>query len=187
MASYRDIMRGAELKAEYDKFVAWQGKSRAEKQNLYDALNVNKFTYNREVYYIAPFGQPAKTTYVEVEMAAAGTPSPGAEGLSLGGSFFTKTKPAGAGDTILGGTLFPKNKLAKMILKRRVTAATANSESRITGRKYKRHQTNSISIFLGKNAASDDFSDVVNDIRGIAAYETFIKTVGNTIAFVPEG
>lgn len=187
MASYRDIMRGAELKAEYDKFVAWQSKSRAEKQNLYEALNVNKFTYNTAVTYIAPFGQPAKTLYIQVEMAAEGTPSPGNEALSFAGSFFTRTTPAGAGDTILDTTNFPKNKLAKMIVKRRATPATSLSESRITGRKYRRHGTNAVSVFLGKNAATDDFGDAVKAIKGLTAYKEYIKVVGNTVSFVPEG
>lgn len=180
-------MRGPELKAEYDKFQQWAGKSRAEKQDLYDTLNVNKFTYTTQVVWVAPFGQGAKNLYVEVEICAAGTPSPGVEALSLAGSYFTTTKPTGAGDTILAPTLFPKKKLAKLILKRRVTPATAKSPSRITGRKYNRHQTNSVSVFLGKNAPTDDFSDAVKAIRGIAAYETFITPKGNTISFVPEG
>lgn len=187
MASYRDIMRGAELKAEYDKFVAWQSKSRAEKQNLYEALNVNKFTYNKETYYVAPFGQGAKTIYVAIEQAASGTPSPGNEALDLSSAYSTKTAPIGTGDTILDPTTFAKNKLAKLIVKRRVTAATEKSPSRITGRKYRRHATNAVSVFLGKATATDDFSDVVKAIRGTAKYKDYVAVVGNSIAFVPEG
>lgn len=187
MASYRDIMRGAELKAEYDKLIAYQAKSRAEKQTMYKALNVNKFTYSKDVYYIAPFGQNAKNIYVEVEMAAAGTPSPGVEALDITSAYHTKTTPVGTGDTILNGELFPKNKLAKVIVKRLVTKATEESVSRITGRHYKRNQTNSVTIYVGKGAAGDDFGSVVKAMRANTKYDDFVKVVGNTISFVPEG
>lgn len=185
--SYRDILRGAELKAEYDKYQTWLAKDRAAKQTLYKGLNVSKFTYTTQLAYVAPFGQPNKTVFVEVEICAAATPSPGSVALNLAGSYFTTIKPSGAGDSILDTTVFPKKKLAKMIVKQRVTTATEDSTSRITGRSYKRHATNSVSVFLGKNAATDDFSDAVKAIKGLSGYETFITTKGNTISFVPEG
>jgi hypothetical protein len=185
--SYRDILRGAELKTEYDKYQTYLAKSRSEKQALYDALNVNKFTYNKSTYYIAPFGQAAKTIYIAVSMAAAGTPSPGAEGLSLTAEFHADAAPVGTGDTIIDSASFAKNKLAKVLFKRRVTTATTNSISRITGRGYKRHQTNSVSIYIGKATATDDFSNVVKTIKAKPAYDTFNDVVGNSITFIPEG
>lgn len=185
--SYRDILRGAELKAEYDKYQSWLAKSRSEKQDLYDNLNVNKFTYQRSTYYIAPFGQSAKVVYIAVEMAASGTPSPGVEALNLVGNYISSDKPSGAGDVIIDSASFTQSKLAQLRLKRRVTEATTYSVSRITGRKYKRHQTNSVSVYFGKNAASDDYSDAVKTIRGLPAYDTFNDVVGNGITFIPEG
>lgn len=185
--SYRDILRGAELKAEYDKYQAYLSKTRAEKQELYDALNVNKFTYQKSTYYIAPFSQPAKAVYVTVEMAASGTPTPGAEALALTANYRTATAPAGATDIILDSASFTLNKLAKVSLKYRQTTATSNSVSRITGRKYKKHTTNSCSVYIGKNAATDDFSDAVREIKELAGYKTFNDVVGNSITFIPEG
>lgn len=185
--SYRDILRGAELKTEYDKYQAYLAKSRSEKQTLYDALNVNKFKYEKSTYWIAPFSQPAKAVYVAVKMAADGTPTPGAEALTLGGSFRTATAPAGATDVILDSASFALNKLAKLSLKFRQTTATSNSISRITGRGYKKHTTNSCSVYIGKNAATDDYSDAVREIKELAGYKTFNDVVGNSITFIPEG
>ncbi len=185
--SYRDILRGAELKTEYDKYQTYLAKSRSEKQAAYDALNINKFTYTKSTYWIAPFFQPAKSVYIAVEMAAAGTPTPGAEALSLTGSYRTATAPAGATDVIIDTASFPAGKLAKVVFKFRQTTATANSISRITGRGYKRHTTNSVSVFIGKNAAADDFSDAVREIKALSGYKTFNDVKGNSITFIPEG
>ena len=186
--SYRDIMRGAELKAEYDEYIAWKGKTRAQKQTAYASLQVSKFTYNKQVVWVAPFAQTGKNLWVEVEICASGTPSPGSEALSLGGDFFKTAAPAEATDIIISDPrIFPRKKLAKMIVKLRKSTASQNSDSRITGRKYKRHGTDSVSVFLGQNAAGDDFNDVVKAIKAKAAYETFITVTGNTIQFIPEG
>lgn len=185
--SYRDILRGAELKAEYDKYQLWLGKSRSEKQDLYDTLNVSKFTYNKSTYYVAPFAQPNKALFVAVEQVAAGTTSPGDVALSLGGSFFTANTPVGAADIILNSSQFPKSKLAKMIVKRFVSKPGTKSQSRITGRKYFRTVNNSVSVFLGKNAISDGFDDVVSAIKELGGYDTFNDVAGNSITFIPEG
>ena len=187
MGSYRDIMRGPELAAEYEKFQAWQRKSREEKQTLYKGLNVNRFTYENQLVYIAPFNQAAKSVFVEVSICASGTPSPGTVALNLGGSFWTVAKPAGATDTVLGSDLFPLKKLAKMTVKERGTLREGDHKSRITGREYKRYNSNAVSVFLGKNNATDGFDDVITAIRGIAGYETFLQTKGNSIRFTPEG
>lgn len=188
MASYRDIMRGPELAAEYEKYQTYQKKSREEKQTLYAGLQVNRFTYTTQLVYIAPFGQPGKTVYVPVEICAAGTPSPGTVALDLADSYFATAAPTGAADTVLSDSkIFPKGKLAKMNVKQRGTLISAEHKSRITGRTYKRYNNNAVSVFLGKAAAADDFSDVVKAIKAIAAYETFISTKGNMIQFIPEG
>ena len=185
--SYRDILRGAELKTEYDKYQVYLAKSRAEKQAAYNALNVNKFTYTKSTYWIAPFFQSAKSVYIAVEQAATGTPTPGAEALSLSALYRTATAPIGATDVIIDSASFALNKLAKLSLKFRQTTATTNSISRITGRGYKRHTTNSCSVYLGKNTATDDFSDVVKAIKAAPAYKTFNDVVGNSVTFIPEG
>ena len=120
-------------------------------------------------------------------MAATGTPTPGAEALSLSAPYRTATAPAGATDVIIDSASYTLNKLAKLSLKFRQTPATANSISRITGRSYKKHTTNSCSVYLGKNTATDDYADVVKAIKAAPAYKTFNDKVGNGVSFIPEG
>lgn len=188
MGSYRDIMRGPELNAEYEKFQAYQRKDREAKQALYKTLGVSKFTYTTQIVYIAPFSQPAKAVFVGVEICAAGTASPGSVALDLASGFFATVAPAGANDIVLQNSkIFPKGKLAKMIVKQRGALLTEEHKSRITGRTYKRYANNSVSVFLGKGATSDDYADVIRAIKIKAAYETFVGAKGNTIQFIPEG
>lgn len=184
--SYRDIRRGPELKREYDKLQEYLEKTRAEKQQAYKALKVNKINYTTQVVWIAPFGQTAKGTYVQVEICATGQPAPCPTALQIAEDYFEKTDPRAVG-TILDRSLFPLNKLAKVVVKQRITPATEDSQSRITGRFYKRHQNNSVSIFLGKNADGDGFDDAVKAIKLRDSYQDFIKVKGNTISFIPEG
>jgi hypothetical protein len=186
MGGYRDILRGPQLKAEYDDYIAYTQKTRAQKQQAYAALNVQKFTYASQIVWIYPFRQDARGVAVEVEQIKSEQPTPGPTALELASDYFVTTKPANT-VTILDRTVFPKGKLAKMIVKLRVTAATSNSQSRITGRSYKRHQTNSVSVFLGKNTDTSDYFQVVKAIRTDPDYENFVIVKGNTVTFVPEG
>lgn len=187
--SYGDILRAVELKKEYDKYIAYKEKSRAEKQALFRAngLGQDRFTYDEtQVVWIAPFNQPAKSLYVQLEQVTTAAGTPATVALDLAGSYFTGTNPGNTA-TILDTTIFRKTKLAKLVAKRRKSTATTDSQSRITERYYKRHSTDSVSVFLGKNNATDAFDDAVRTIRALSGFENFVKTKGNTIQFVPEG
>lgn len=184
--SYRDIRRGPELKKEYDQLQEYLEKSRAEKQQAYKALNVNKFKYDTQVIWVAPFNQANRTVLVQVEICATGQPAPCPTALDMAADYFQKVDPV-ATQTVLDRTIFPLNKLAKLVVKQRITPATQDSQSRITGRFYKRHQTNSVSIFLGKNVDADGFDDAVKTIKNRDAYKDFIKVKGNAVSFIPEG
>lgn len=187
--SYSDILRAVELKKEYDKYMAYKEKSRAEKQALFrtSGLGRDRFTYDEtQVIWVAPFSQPAKSLYVQLEQVTTAAGSPATIALDLSGSFFETANPGNTA-TVLDNTIFRKGKLAKMITKRRKTTATTDSQSRITERYYKRHSTDSVTVFLGKNNATDAFDDVVRAIRNLSGFENFVKVKGNTIQFVPEG
>lgn len=189
MGGYKDIMRAVELKAEYDKFMAYKAKTKAEKQTAYSALNVRKLAYNKQSAYIAPFLQPAKSLFILLDIPATGQTEPCPKALDFASTYYTITAPTGTTNIIIegGNALFPKNKLGKIIVKTRVTTATTNSQSRITDRYYKRHETNSVSMFIGKNAAADDYGKVAAEIKAKASYKTFVGVVGNTVQFIPEG
>jgi hypothetical protein len=186
--SYRDIMRGPQLKQDYDKYQQWLSKSTEEKQLAYRSSRVGtRLTYTKQIIYIAPFGQAGRTLFVETKGPATGQTSPASDILGFLAGYFETAKPAQAGDIVVARTLFPVNKMPKLVLSKRVTTATNETKSRITGREYKHHETNSCSMVFGKKVATDNFSSVVNEIREVAAYKTFIAATGNTAQFIPEG
>lgn len=189
MGNYSDILRAVELKKEYDKYMEYKEKSRAEKQALFKAkgLGQDRFTYDEtQVVWIAPFNQPAKSLFVQLEQVTTAAGTPATIALDLAGSYFSAANPGNTA-TILDTTIFRKTKLAKLIAKRRKATATDQSQSRITERFYKRHSTDAVSVFLGKNNATDAFDDAVRAIRALSGFENFVKIKGNTIQFIPEG
>lgn len=184
---YRDILRGPQLKSDYDKYMIWLDKSTAEKQALYrTSRQGTKFTYSRAPIWISPFGQSAKILYVQAKGIADGQVAPAVTVRSLLANYFGVAAPTAAGDIILESKLFPIGKLAKLSVKNRVTTATNETASRITGREYKHHTTNAASMPFGKNVAGDDYASVVRAIKELPAYKAFLTAVGNTIQFVPE-
>lgn len=181
-------MRGPQLKKDYDKYQDWLDKDTAARQTAYkSSLKGTRFTYNKQLIYIAPFGQAARSLFVETKGPAAGQGSPASDILGLLAGYFEAVRPTGATDTVVPRAIFPVNKLAKLVLSKRVAEATNESQSRITGRSYKHHETNSVSMVFGKKAAADNFSSVANDIKEVAAFKTFASAAGNSVQFIPEG
>lgn len=185
---YRDIMRGPQLKKDYDKYQDWLDKDTAARQAAYKSSRKGtRLEYNKQLIYVAPFNQNARTLFVETKGPAAGQPSPANDLLGLLAGYFETVSPAGANDIVVPRAIFPANKLAKLVLTRRVAEATNESQSRITGRSYKHHETNSASMVFGKKVAGDDFGSVAKAIKAIAAFKTFVGTTGNSAQFIPEG
>lgn len=184
---YRDILRGPQLKSDYDNYIIWLAKSTAQKQALYTAARKgDRFSYTRAPIWIAPFGQTAKALFVEAKGPGTGTVDPALVARQLLSTFFDDAAPTGTNDIILSSELFPIGKLAKLNVKKLVAAAGSETASRITGRSYKHNTTNAASMPFGKNTAGDDYASVVRAIKGLAGYKSYIATVGNTINFTPE-
>lgn len=185
---YRDILRGPQLKTDYDRYMAWLAKSTEEKQTLYrGARKGTRLEYATRPIWVAPFGQSVKNLFVEVKGPEAGGPAPAPTILTLLAGQFAVNAPTGDNDTVLSRSVFPVSKLAKLSLKLRAETATAESKSRITGREYKHHTTNSVSMPFGKNGSTESYSDAVAAIKGKAEYKAFINEKGNGISFIPEG
>lgn len=187
--SFRDLERADQLIADAAKYRAWKARDSESRQTLYETLNVDRFTYDRVTGFIAPFGIAGRNLFISANIPAdaQNRPTGDVRGLLVG--YFEANAPAGSGDTILESSqsYFPVNKLAKLTLKLRVGTATERSPSRITGRRYYRHRTNSASMVFGKKAATDTYESAVRDIKNDAAYKTFNDVKGNSIIFTPEG
>ncbi len=186
--SFRRLAEADKILADYTRYRAWAAKDSEERQVLYDGLNVNRFTYDKQTVHIAPFGIASRNVFVAVQAPKAGENAPTSVLLGLLSGYYEAAAPTGTTNTILeGGSLFPVSKLAKLTLKLRVTTATSKSPSRITGRRYFRHSTNSASMPFGKKAATDSYENAVRDIKNDAAFKTFNDVKGNSIIFTPEG
>lgn len=81
-------------------------------------------------------------------------------------------------------------KSAKVTVIQRVTTATEQKASRITGRKYYRHENDSVTARFGKKLPVDTYETVVAAIKlapTFAALFTGGQNVLNKYRFVPEG
>lgn len=69
---YTDILRAPELKAAYDKYMAWSSKTPGEKSTLYDTLNVQKQTYTRTDGWVVPFSAAGLQFFVGIKTPTDG-------------------------------------------------------------------------------------------------------------------
>lgn len=185
--SFRDLERADKLIADYNNYKVWKQKSSADRQVAYDLLNVNRFKYEKEIVYVAPFGVGGRDFFVPIRAPKASQAPPCPTLLGVLTNYFETGVPAGPGISSAQAGVYPNSKLAKLSLKYMQTLATTKSDSRITGRKYFRHTTNSASMAFGKQAANDDYFDVVKAISAKAAFISFKNIKGNSVSFIPEG
>lgn len=185
--SFRRLKNSGNFQTYLKKYQEWEAKDPGEKQTLYEGLNVDRFTYEKQIIYVAPFNIAGRDLFVETKAPATGQNQPTPALLGLAATYFETAAPTTAGVTIItNNKLFPIGKLAKLILKQRVRTATTRENSRITTAKYYRHGTNSASMPFGKGAATDTFESVLRAIKAKPAYDTFVSTKGNAISIQPE-
>lgn len=185
--SFRRLKNSGNFQTYLKKYEEWRDKDPGQKQDLYEGLNVDRFTYEKQIIYVAPFNVAGRDLFVEAKAPATGQNQPTPTLLGLTATYFETAAPTTAGVTIVTkSTLFPVGKLARLILKQRVRTATTRTNSRITTAKYYRHGTNSASMPFGKAAASDSFEDALRAIRAKPAYDAFATTPGNAISVQPE-
>lgn len=187
---FSTLKRGRQLIAYINAYNTWEELDPGAKQQRFEGLNVNRFTYAKQTVYVCPFGVAGFDFFVQVEIPASGENQPTPLLLTLTNGRYQGTAPTTAGATIItNNKLFSPGKLAKLTAKQRVTTATNKTPSRITTARYYRHQTNSASTSFGKLNATDTFTAALTAIRGNAAYDTFLDKTngkGNSITVKPE-
>lgn len=188
--SFSTLKKGRQLITYIQKYNEWEELDIGQKQTRYEALNVRRFTYNKQTVYISPFNIAGFDLFVEAKAPATGQNQPTPLLLTLATGRFRTEAPTTAGVTVItNNQLFSPGKLAKIVAKQRTETATTKSASRITTARYYRHATNSASIPFGKSSATDTFTAALTAIRGNTAYDNFLDTTngkGNSITVQPE-
>jgi hypothetical protein len=191
--AYTDISRGVRLAADHAKYIAWLQKDTEARQAAYAAITTpgNKVQTARVSGYLAPFS--ASGTALIYAPAKLISPTQSGRGAALAGT--VKEILSEYSNLTLDGTEVGltgvKYKPATMTLIERVTTATTKESSRITGRKYYRHENDSVTGKFGKKVVVDDYDSVVAHIKTHAKYIAFFSTgtnaAFNRVRFVPEG
>jgi hypothetical protein len=188
---FSNLRKGRQLITYIQKYNEWEDLEPGAKQQKYEGLNVNRFTYTKQTVYVAPFNVAGFDFFVEAKAPATGQNQPTPLLLTLATGRFRTEAPTTAGVTVVtNNQLFSPGKLAKLTAKQRIQTATQKSASRITTARYYRHQTNSASTPFGKSGATDTFAAALTAIRGNAAYDNFLDAAqggkGNAISVKPE-
>ncbi|WP_017317112.1 hypothetical protein [Mastigocladopsis repens] len=196
--AYRDISRGVRLAADYAKYTAWLNKSTEERQAAYAAITTaaNKVKTARTPGYIVPFDASGTSLiYVPARLISATQSGRGAalattlKGIVDEFTFSTQEVAALATPNVLENA--KSFKFAKVSIIQRVVTATTKESSRITGRKYYRHENDSVTASFGKKVAADTYDSVVQAIKEKPAFIGLFTGSENAAAsryrFVPEG
>ncbi|WP_373525094.1 hypothetical protein [Nostoc sp.] len=196
--TYRDISRGDRLAADYAKYQIWLKKDTEARQAAYAAITTpaNKVKTDRVIGAIIPFDTSGTNlVYLPARLIAAtqvgrgGVLATAMQGI-LAEFNFTRTELAALTTPNVIDNV-KKFKFAKLTIIQRVTTATVKESSRITGRKYFRHENDSVTGSFGKKIAADTYDTVVAAIKGKADFNGLFTGSVNALAsryrFVPEG
>lgn len=199
MARFSDINRADELKAAATQLELWRKKDAEAKKKAYaDALAVgNGKRANRSSIpgFIQPFG-PADKIWYETKVLApqTQTKAPSTNEESVGnlvtallaaiGTGIAKELPAGAGNTSVAVT---KVQFAKVRLTEKTGKGT-DANSRMTGRPYKKFNTNTISCPYGKSSTFPDEATARDLLRTTLLKPAESETAGvKTVGFTAQG
>lgn len=191
--AFTDITKAVRLAEDYKNYQAWLTMSTQQRQTAFEAVNNPQNTVRtaREAGYVAPFNASGGTIlWVPTRLIAA---SQSGRGSGLATTLksivdeYTKSV-LGASDLAIVGV--KKFKPAKLTVIQRVSTATTKETSRITKRKYYRHENDSVTTNFGKKAVGDTFEDVVTAIKAKSAFNGLFTGSANALAskyrFVPE-
>ena len=191
--AYKDISRGVRLAADHAKYIAWLEKDTEARQTAYAAITTpgNKVKTDRVSGYLAPFSATGTTLiYAPAKLISADQSGRGSALALTVKEILSEYSNLTLDGTEVGLTGV-KYKPATMTLIERVTNATTKESSRITGRKYYRHENDSVTGKFGKKVVADDYDSVVAHIRTHNKYTAFFSTgtnaAYNKVRFVPEG
>ncbi|MEH2331572.1 MAG: hypothetical protein V7K37_21450 [Nostoc sp.] len=182
--------------------LAWQKKTRAEKQTLYKA---NKKTQPRMLVkrvqgYIRPFNTASGLLIIQKSIPDNTQPVTAVQanvtellaivqgGTDGAGRVLESAPTSETGLITLNNTKYNFAKLCCVS----VIGQVLEKEGRITNNKYKKIITDTVSTPFGRGKASETFAQAVAQIQGSAAYTTFINkvitgtTASNKVLIVPE-
>jgi hypothetical protein len=173
--AYTDISRGVRLAQDYAKYKAWLEQTTEQRQASYAAIvtAANRVKTARASGYIIPFDSTGTGLIYIVEEFT-----------------FDLTKIGALTSPNLLDSV-KDFKPAKLTVIQRVQTATAKESSRITGRKYYRHENDSVTANFGKKVAADTYESVTTAIKEKTAFKALFTGSENATAskfrFVPEG
>ncbi|MBN3943006.1 hypothetical protein [Nostoc sp. NMS9] len=196
--AYRDISRGVSLAKDHANYITWLEKDTNARQTAYAAITTpaNRVKTERVGGYIIPFSQNGSgLVYLPAKLISATQNGRGSalattiKGLVDDYTFSSTEVAALTTPDVLENV--KKFKFAKLTVIQRVTTATEKEASRITGRKYYRHENDSVTANFGKKLAADTFDSVVAAIKAESAFNALFTGSANALAsryrFVPEG
>lgn len=196
--AYKDISRGVRLAADHAKYMLWLNKDTEARQAAYATVTTpaNKVKTARTSGYIVPFD--ATGTALVYLPARLISPTQEGRGSVLAKAMEGILKPFTFTTAEVGALTTPnvldtakKFKFAKLTVIQRVTTATVKESSRITGRKYFRHENDSITASFGKKVAADTYDTVTTAIKANTAFTGLFTGSETALAskyrFVPEG
>jgi hypothetical protein len=196
--AYKDISRGVRLAADHAKYIVWLQKDTEARQAAYAAITTpaNKVKTARVRGYIIPFdASGASLVYVPARLIGATQTGRGSvlattlKGIVDDFTFSTTEVAALTDPNVLESS--KRFKFAKLTVIQRVTTATNKESSRITGRKYFRHENDSVTASFGKKLAADTYDSVAQAIKEKPPFIGLFQGSENAIAsryrFVPEG
>lgn len=196
--AYKDISRGVRLAADHAKYLIWLQKDTEARQAAYAAITTpaNKVKTSRVPGYIVPFDQngtalvylPARLIS-DTQTGRGSTLATTLNGVVKPFTFTVAEVKALTTPDVLDNV--KQFKFAKVTVIQRVTTATTKESSRITGRKYYRHENDSVTASFGKKVAADTYDSVVTAIKATPAFSGLFLGSENAVAskyrFVPEG
>lgn len=190
---FSDINRGPELNKAYQSMNKWRNLEPAAKQAAYKKVakpKAQRVSTNRIPAYIVPFG-PANPNLIFTvrgiapQQTGAGS-NVAATARNLLDNRIVYDLPANPGAGMLNIKVPRGFKPATIIVKTRVGEVRDNHESRFTGRPYPYAPTESVSSPFGRTGTETTPDMAMRAIRASTAYETFVRTPGNTVTFKPE-
>jgi hypothetical protein len=195
--AYKNIAKGVSLAADHAKYITWLNLDTGARQQAFGTVYTpgNRAKITREAGAIIPFNELGSgIAYLGANViSGTNTGTGGGTALALlaivAPYLLTAAQRAalpGTASVIAG---IKKYKFAKVVLSKLITAATAKSTSRITGREYYKNDYDSITAHFGKETASPStvgtYEEVVAAIKANTAWTTLAASP-NKYRFVNE-
>lgn len=199
MAKYGDLSRGAELAADWEKVLAWQKTTRAQKQALYKANKKTqpRIKVQRVLGYIRVFNNSTGLLVFEKKIPKATEQAAAVQDnittlLAIaqagGAGRLLEAQPTDTGVIVVADARYKFAKISCISV-----LGEAEKASRVTGNTYTKIITDTVSTPFGRATASETFAQALTAIRASSAYTTFIgaaisgTNATNKVLIIPEG